>query len=123
MVVFDVTNQASFDNLAHWIQEIRAWDDDYQLCVVGNKMDLEKERVIPSRHGEEFVEALGGKAVYVECSAKLDINCKRVFSEITRLCRAAAPLQTTPTTSTVSPSVQLSNDAPREQSNFACPCS
>jgi small GTP-binding protein len=75
LVVFDVSNRASFADLAHWVEEIRKWDENTQLVVVGNKMDL-VERKVSLREAEEFAQSV--RAEYIETSAKLEINCIKV---------------------------------------------
>ncbi len=114
-MVFSVTDANSFRNLGHWVKEIRAWDEACQVCVVGNKIDCE-ERAVSTRDAEEYVAALGGGAVYIECSAKLNMNCNKAFEEIARMClKESAPSTATPT----SPPVNL-RDQSTEQKNFVC---
>ena len=123
VVVFDVCNSKSFENLSHWIKEIRAWDESYQICVVGNKIDLEK-RVVSTREAEEFVGSLGSGATYVECSAKLNINCGKVFEQIARQCFGVLNTSS-PSLTSSNPSLKLSegsSTSQEEQKNFACPC-
>jgi len=40
------------------------------LCVVGNKIDLEEKRKIPTEKGKEYANSLG--ALFVETSAAQD---------------------------------------------------
>jgi small GTP-binding protein len=123
VVVFDVASTKSFENLSHWVKEIRAWDEAFQICVVGNKIDLEK-RVISTREAEEFVGSLGAGATYVECSAKLNINCSKVFEQITRQCNGVLNTSSGSLTSS-NPTLKLTsddNEAQDQQKNFACPC-
>ncbi len=130
LVVFSVGDAASFGNLQHWIQEIRGWDESYRICVVGNKIDLE-ERAVTTREAEDFVATLGNGAIYLECSAKLNINCNKAFEEIARMCLGppdtGTGTGTTPTTSggnnasSGSSGMSLRDPAQQpEQRNFVC---
>jgi small GTP-binding protein len=118
VVVFSVTDAASFRNLSHWMKEIRGWDEACRVCVVGNKIDCE-ERAVSTREAEEYVASLGGGAVYLECSAKLNINCGKAFEEMARMClKSMEPDKgSTPTTAPVN---LRDPPQPPEQKNFAC---
>ena len=122
-MVFDVTKRSSFVNLNHWIKEIRAWDDGYQICVVGNKIDLEKDREVTTQEAEALVAATGMGATYVEASAKMNINCTRAFEQIAQSCQSRRNALTADTGSMTS-TVDIGGDAPDVQGrqNFACPC-
>lgn len=57
--------------------------------------------------------------VYMETSAKLNINCAKVFEEIARACH----VQETPVTPTTAPAPVVNLRAPEqqpEQRNFVC---
>ena len=46
-MVYDVTNRESFDNLSGWIDYVKEHrGDDVITFVIGNKTDLEEERVV-----------------------------------------------------------------------------
>ena len=47
ILVYDITNKQSFDNLNEWLQKIREYSDrDVKIALVGNKRDLvEKDQV------------------------------------------------------------------------------
>ena len=45
MVVYDITNRASFLNTAKWVEDVRAErGDDVVIMLVGNKTDLSDKR-------------------------------------------------------------------------------
>jgi Ras-related protein Rab-1A len=53
IVVYDVTNQTSFDNISKWLQEIDLFaGTNVQKLLVGNKTDLVDARTVPSSEGE-----------------------------------------------------------------------
>ena len=52
-MVFDVTNQVSFNNITKWLQEIDTFAGSHvQKLLVGNKCDLVDDRKVPSESGE-----------------------------------------------------------------------
>jgi small GTP-binding protein len=65
-MVFDVHDQASFDDLPHWLQETQAVVPDAYQVVNGNKTDL--PRVVTPDIGKAYAASIN--AAYVETSAK-----------------------------------------------------
>lgn len=46
-LVFDITRPKSFENMKSWAQELKGnVQEPMVLCVVGNKLDLEDERLV-----------------------------------------------------------------------------
>ena len=61
IVMYDVTNETSFDAVRTWINSIQENTEDTTpsvLLVVGNKIDLETERKIETRSGEEVAKVI-----------------------------------------------------------------
>ena len=58
MILYDITNQDSFDKLDFWINDIKnnSISDDCVIYIIGNKCDNEVNRVIPKEKGEEFAK-------------------------------------------------------------------
>jgi len=56
IMVYDVTNKASFDNLEGWIEDFKKENPNRQLCgcVVANKIDLSERICVPRESGEGF---------------------------------------------------------------------
>jgi len=52
------------------------------MIVVGNKCDLEEERVVMKEDGKKFADKIN--AGFIECSAKNNLNIKDIFVEIVR---------------------------------------
>ena len=55
LVVYDITNKSSFDNVDEFINKYKKSnnDDDSVIILIGNQSDLEKERVITKEEGKE----------------------------------------------------------------------
>jgi GTPase SAR1 family protein len=73
-LVFDVTNESSFFNVRNWIGEIQSntYSDHVDMILVGNKCDLDKERVITKLRALEFAQQY--KVEYIETSAVQNTN-------------------------------------------------
>jgi len=100
VLVFDITNQDTFQRTQDWVTELRAnVMEDILLVVVGNKTDLNKHRAVPRDRGREFAEAIN--ATYIETSAKDGEGIIQLFTEICRkvVSQRKQYLQYTPMTS------------------------
>lgn len=82
VVVYDVTNRASFLNTTKWVEDVRAErGNDVVICLVGNKTDLGNEkRQISTEEGEERAKKDG--LLFMECSAKAGYNIKSLFRKL-----------------------------------------
>ena len=82
VVVYDVTNRASFLNTTKWIEDVRAErGTDVVICLVGNKTDLGNDkRQISTEEGEEKANKEG--LLFMECSAKAGYNVKSLFRKL-----------------------------------------
>ena len=58
LILYDITNQDSFDKLDFWIKDIKnnSISDDCVIYIIGNKCDNEDKRVISREKGEEFAK-------------------------------------------------------------------
>lgn len=82
VVVYDVTNRASFMNTTKWVEDVRAErGNDVVICLVGNKTDLGNDkRQITTEEGEEKSKKEG--LLFMECSAKAGYNVKSLFRKL-----------------------------------------
>ncbi|XP_028311596.1 RAB3D, member RAS oncogene family, b [Gouania willdenowi] len=81
LLMYDVTNQDSFSAVQDWATQIKTYSwDNAQVILVGNKCDLEDDRLIPTEDGQRLAEDLG--LHYFEASAKDNINVKQVFERL-----------------------------------------
>ncbi|XP_029308201.1 ras-related protein Rab-42b [Cottoperca gobio] len=86
MLVFDMTNQASFDHITEWHAEVceRVQPHKVLFVLVGQKsdQDAQGERVVSREEAEKLAGQLG--VPYVEASAKSGHNVKDAFELLTR---------------------------------------
>ncbi|MBD3337603.1 MAG: GTP-binding protein [Candidatus Lokiarchaeota archaeon] len=59
-IVFDLTNKQSFDNIHNWYNELMEFSENRELPIVlvGNKSDLEEQRVIASDEAKNAAQTL-----------------------------------------------------------------
>ena len=68
MVVYDITSEESFQNIQSWIKDCKDLaPKTVQLILIGNKSDLEENRVITKERGEEL--ARENRMLFFETSA------------------------------------------------------
>lgn len=83
ILVFDLTSQASFDELQFWLSQFRLLADPNAVIVlVGNKADLEETRQVSSDAAEQF--AKDHLLEYLETSAVTAQNIKESFERVSR---------------------------------------
>ena len=78
LLVYDVSNQASFDHLPDWIEELENMTGPIPTILVGNKIDL--PRVVTREMGEKFAKE--HKFLFIETSAKSGDNVDKAFERL-----------------------------------------
>ena len=80
MVVYDVTNKKSFDNIQKWIQDVQSQSPKtISIILIGNKIDLDEKRVINYEEGNDF--AMKNGFVFTETSAKTGQGVEEIFKK------------------------------------------
>ncbi|MEQ2174668.1 Ras- protein Rab-8B, partial [Goodea atripinnis] len=78
MLVYDITNEKSFDNIRNWIRNIEEHASaDVEKMMLGNKCDMNDKRQVSKERGEKLAVDYGIK--FLETSAKSSINVEEVF--------------------------------------------
>lgn len=90
-LVYDVTDERSFRNIAHWVADIREHDteDDVVVIICANKIDREVERVISTQVGRELATKCG--CDYFETSAKTGYGVEQAFTSVAERVLCGAP--------------------------------
>ena len=83
VVVFDLTNQESFNKVTDWLKEIREYSTKMPIGLFGNKSDLVNERKVT----QEEIDNLCDKEEieYFETSAKEKTGISEGFSKVASL--------------------------------------
>jgi small GTP-binding protein len=82
VIAYDITDQRSFDRIDHWIQQVYQRCEGIPLLLVACKTDLEDQRVVSKKEGEEIAKQM--KMVFMESSAKDDIHVSDVFETLAK---------------------------------------
>mmetsp|Transcript_6516 Transcript_6516/g.9819 ORF Transcript_6516/g.9819 Transcript_6516/m.9819 type:complete len:202 (-) Transcript_6516:338-943(-) len=78
IIVYDVTDQESFDNVKQWLQEIDRYAcEKVNTLLVGNKSDLTTKRVVAYEAAKEFADSVDME--FLETSAKNSTNVEKAF--------------------------------------------
>jgi len=84
ILVYSITSRNSFEEISSFREQInRAKDDSTPpIVVVGNKKDLEQERVVNYSEGVELAKSF--RCPFLESSAKARINVDEAFTEVVK---------------------------------------
>ena len=78
LFIYDVSDKESFDSIPRWIQDVLdVKNTDPVLVLIGNKIDLEKERKVTYEEGKRFAEQ--NNFIFQEVSAKTGKNFDTLF--------------------------------------------
>uniref|UniRef100_A0A7S2UZT5 Uncharacterized protein n=1 Tax=Fibrocapsa japonica TaxID=94617 RepID=A0A7S2UZT5_9STRA len=81
VIVYDITNRASFLNTSKWVEDVRnERGNDVVIMLVGNKTDLSDRRQVSVEEGEE--RAKSEQIMFIETSAKAGYNVKALFNKL-----------------------------------------
>mmetsp|Transcript_19973 Transcript_19973/g.27665 ORF Transcript_19973/g.27665 Transcript_19973/m.27665 type:complete len:214 (+) Transcript_19973:326-967(+) len=84
LLVYDVTDEASFNNIRNWIRNIEQHaSETVNKILIGNKCDMEEpKRVVPTADGQALADEFGIQ--FFETSAKSNVNVENAFFAIAR---------------------------------------
>jgi Ras-related protein Rab-11A len=81
LIVYDTTNQTTFENIDKWILELKdKTSNDIKLMIVGNKIDLKDERQVKNEDALKKADTLG--IPLMETSALEATNVKEAFYDL-----------------------------------------
>jgi len=83
ILVYDVTDRDTFENIRHWLAQIKK-HADRNVCVllIGNKSDKSQLRMVSREEGEALAKDIGVQ--FYETSAKGNINVEESFMSIAK---------------------------------------
>eukprot|EP01117_Protostelium_nocturnum_P018097 TRINITY_DN74_c0_g1_i1.p1 TRINITY_DN74_c0_g1~~TRINITY_DN74_c0_g1_i1.p1 ORF type:complete len:211 (+),score=76.42 TRINITY_DN74_c0_g1_i1:236-868(+) len=83
IVVYDVTDKVSFNNVKQWLGEIDRYAcQSVNRLLVGNKADLKEKKVVDTNEAKEFADSL--RISFLETSAKSSENVEEAFLTMTK---------------------------------------
>ncbi|XP_067936533.1 ras-related protein Rab-37-like [Watersipora subatra] len=78
LLVYDITNRKSYDNIKNWITEVSELaKPDVIIMLLGNKLDLDSSREVSEEDGNKIAQE--NKAGFTEASAKSGANVDSAF--------------------------------------------
>lgn len=84
LLVYDVTDEGSFNNIRNWISNIEKHvADSVHKILIGNKCDMDEDkRQVPTAKGQALADEFG--IPFFETSAKAKVNVENAFFCIAR---------------------------------------
>lgn len=81
ILVYDVSNRETFDALPRWYSELETYvSESVVKIVVGNKLDKEYTRQVPTAEAEAFANRMG--SLFIEASAKTSVGVREAFRNV-----------------------------------------
>jgi len=78
LIVYDITDEESFENLPHWLEDARVLAGrNISIVICGNKSDLESDRSVELLEASRFAQE--NNAMFLETSALSGQNIHEVF--------------------------------------------
>ncbi|KAJ3594821.1 hypothetical protein NHX12_004126 [Muraenolepis orangiensis] len=120
ILMYDITNEESFNAVQDWSTQIKTYSwDNAQVLLVGNKADMDDERVVAAERGRQLSEQLGFE--HFEASAKNNINVKQTFERLVDIiCERMSDDPPDPTGTGSKQGPQLTDQPQRPSQDCAC---
>ena len=81
IIVYAINDRQSFNEVGEWYNILREKSIDSLVYLIGNKIDLEKERKVTKDEGEELKKQLNFN-YFLETSSKTGFNIKQLINKI-----------------------------------------
>jgi Ras-related protein Rab-2A len=82
ILTYDITNIHSFYDIERWLKDAKTYSSSHPtIILIGNKCDLDFKRAVPIEKAQKY--ANDNNILFLESSAKENINIKEIFSILT----------------------------------------
>lgn len=113
IIVFDVTNPASYESVDYWVQELKKNLKEAAILIIcGNKNDLYEERVIHDSQARDYATENG--ALYIETSASKGTGVSQLFET------AISKMLKENTASNTNGGVNITEDDKKKEGGCSC---
>ena len=115
MIVFDITNKTSFEQVNHWINEAKEnIDHEVPIVLVGNKVDCQSNRTVDNSTAHRFSEEVG--ISYIEASAWSSEGVTEAFTIL------ASKIVAKNNESLKSDSININTNVTADDGGWGCAC-
>jgi small GTP-binding protein len=98
ILVFDITERKTFDEVNMWLNDVRSLCDPAAVVIlIGNKTDLAQDRVVTLAEAEQFAQH--HQLTYLETSAMKGTNVREAFVRVATQIYRKAPSRPAPSPS------------------------
>ncbi|XP_031974365.1 ras-related protein Rab-3B isoform X1 [Corvus moneduloides] len=121
VLMYDITSEDSFNAVQDWATQIKTYSwDNAQVILVGNKCDMEDDRIVPMEKGKHLADQLGFD--YFEASAKENINVRQVFERLVDIIceKMSESIESDNSRGSSGRSMRLTDNPPPSQQNCSC---
>ena len=85
IIVYAINSKPSFESIESWLKELRTHSNpDAKVFLIGNKVDLEKERQVTTEEAEQFKQ-INKLNLFMEASAKSGFNAQNIFIQAAKM--------------------------------------
>jgi small GTP-binding protein len=83
LFVYDITRYQTFENIElKWLRDFKNYvKKEGEYIIIGNKTDLEDQRVVPTEEGKKLAEKVKASD-FIETSAKFGENVEQAFKKL-----------------------------------------
>ncbi len=119
IVVYDITRESSFKTLQAWVNELKELGpENIVIAIAGNKADLADDRQVAIDAARDYAKSIGPDTLFVETSAKQDLNVSRLFTGL----RERLPEQAAGGEAGNANAIDLGRRRNGPQGKGGCPC-
>ena len=80
VLLYDVTRVETYNHVELWLKSIKEMNENIPIVLVGNKVDLEENKVVTTQQGQDLSKKY--KIDFFEASAKDGTNVKEAYCRL-----------------------------------------